>query len=153
MNESERVTCPACEREDVYLVQGRYVTHSTSMRGAATICSLSGRSPEAEAEVEPGEGLRLNPPTPEQLIEEECMLLKELLLRKNAAYGNSALDPVRIFSKASIEEQILVRLDDKLSRLARGSLAGEDVEQDIMGYLVLLRVGRKLARMTPGGRQ
>ena len=50
---------------------------------------------------------------------------------------------VRVFSRASVVEQLLVRIDDKLSRLARGSAAGEDVERDLMGYLVLLRVARK----------
>lgn len=78
------------------------------------------------------------------LIAEECYRLRDLLHQKNTAYGNSALDPVRIFSKADTEEQIRVRLDDKLSRLSRGSAAGEDVELDIMGYLILLRVARRL---------
>lgn len=73
----------------------------------------------------------------------ECLNIAELLLHKNTAYGDSALDPVRVFSKASTVEQIRVRLDDKLSRLSRGSAAGEDVEQDLMGYLVLLRIARK----------
>lgn len=77
------------------------------------------------------------------LITEECDALKALLLAKNAAYGNSALEPLRIFSKADTAEQIRVRLDDKLSRLARGSAAGEDVEQDLLGYLILLRVARR----------
>ena len=67
----------------------------------------------------------------------------DMLIEKNRAYGDSALDPVRIFSKASTIEQILVRIDDKLSRLARGSADGEDVENDLMGYLVILRVARK----------
>lgn len=82
-------------------------------------------------------------PSPATLISAECDALKALLLSKNKAYGNSALDPVRIFSKASPEEQILVRIDDKLSRLQRGAEAGEDVVQDLIGYLVLLRVCRK----------
>ena len=69
--------------------------------------------------------------------------IRQLLLAKNAAYGSSALEPVRIFSKASQREQLLVRLDDKLSRLQRGHAAGEDVIQDIMGYLVLLRIAEK----------
>lgn len=67
-----------------------------------------------------------------------CLDIAEFLIEKNAAYGDSALSPVRIFSKASAEEQILVRLDDKLSRLARGSEAGEDVLLDLVGYIVLL---------------
>lgn len=76
-------------------------------------------------------------------IVSECMGIATMLLDKNAAYGYNALDPVRIFSRSSPEEQILVRIDDKLSRLSRGSVAGEDVALDLMGYLVLLRVARK----------
>ena len=64
----------------------------------------------------------------------------DMVKAKNQAYGNSALDPVRVFSKASVEEQLLVRIDDKLSRLARGHAAGEDVVKDLLGYLVLLRI-------------
>jgi len=86
--------------------------------------------------------------TTAEMIANECDALKALLLRKNAAYGDSALDPVRIFSKADPIEQIKVRLDDKLSRLARGSSDDEDVEQDLMGYLILLRVARRKAAAT-----
>ena len=76
-------------------------------------------------------------------IEEECAALAKMLCAKSAAYGNSALDPVRIMSKASATEQLLVRIDDKLSRLARGKEAGEDVYQDLAGYLILLLVARR----------
>ena len=79
-------------------------------------------------------------------IAEECDEVKELLLEKNRAYGNSALEPVRVFSRASTTEQLRVRIDDKLSRLVRGSDAGEDVELDLIGYLVLLRVARRRER-------
>jgi hypothetical protein len=81
--------------------------------------------------------------TPAELITEECDALKAMLLEKNKAYGNSALNPLRIFSKASSVEQILVRIDDKLSRLKRGSAAGEDVIKDLLGYLILLRIAEK----------
>ncbi len=81
--------------------------------------------------------------TPTQTaIAETCDALKAMLLAKNAAYGNSALDPVRIFSRADTLEQINVRMDDKLSRIARGHAAGEDAEWDLMGYLVLKRVAK-----------
>ena len=76
-------------------------------------------------------------------IEEECDALKEMLLEKNRAYGNSALAPVRIMSKAPATEQLLVRIDDKLSRLARGEAAGEDVYLDLAGYMVLLLIARR----------
>lgn len=71
-----------------------------------------------------------------------CNGIAEMLLAKNRAYGDSATDPVRIFSKASPEEQILCRIDDKLSRIVRGSAMGEDVIDDLIGYLVLLKIVR-----------
>lgn len=77
-------------------------------------------------------------------ITEECDALKEMLLRKNRLYGGSALSPMRIASKASPVEQILVRIDDKLSRIkSEQSDEDEDVWGDILGYIVLLRIARK----------
>jgi hypothetical protein len=75
-----------------------------------------------------------------QLIIKHCDDIKEMLLAKNQAYGNAALDPVRIFSKADPAEQLRVRIDDKLSRLCRGQAAGEDVIKDLIGYLHLLQI-------------
>lgn len=73
--------------------------------------------------------------------------IKDMLLAKNKAYGNSAIDPMRVFSRAAVDEQIKTRLDDKLSRLARGSGEDtEDTEADIIGYLILLRVSRRLQK-------
>ncbi len=67
-----------------------------------------------------------------------------MLKEKNRSYGNSALDPVRIFSKATPVEQILVRLDDKLSRLKRGdNRFQEDTIIDLLGYLVLLLIAKQ----------
>lgn len=67
----------------------------------------------------------------------------DFVIEKNRAYGDSAIDPVRIFSRASNVEQLLVRIDDKLSRVARGSeMVGDDTVLDLIGYLVLLRVAQ-----------
>ena len=82
--------------------------------------------------------------TAQEMISAECREIERVLLEKNAAYGNSALQPVRIFSRADATEQIRVRIDDKLSRLARGQAAGEDVVLDLIGYLVLLRIAQRL---------
>ena len=72
-----------------------------------------------------------------------------MLVEKNRRYGDSALNPVRVFSKAGAVEQILVRIDDKLSRLARGTgEETEDVEMDLLGYLVLLRMARLREKAT-----
>lgn len=89
------------------------------------------------------------PPDPElmmvqDLIRDECDAIKHLLQVKNKSYGNAAVNPIRCFSKANPEEQINVRLDDKLSRIMRGNeFIGEDTELDLVGYLILKRVARK----------
>jgi len=78
-----------------------------------------------------------------------CDQIKELLLEKNKKYGDSALNPTRVFSKADPVEQILVRIDDKLNRVKQGAglLANdEDVVMDLIGYLILLKIA--LARNT-----
>ena len=79
----------------------------------------------------------------EMQIEKVCDEIKELLISKNRKYGNSALKPNRIFSKCSATEQLLVRIDDKLNRIMKGAglLANdEDVVNDLIGYLVLLKI-------------
>ena len=88
----------------------------------------------------------------ETLISEECDAIKTLLKAKNKKYGNSAFNPVRIFSKSSTEEQICVRIDDKLSRIAQGhgfdsptgSPTDENTVDDLIGYLILLKIKRRL---------
>lgn len=62
--------------------------------------------------------------------------IEAMLIEKNEAYGNSALDPVRVFSRADVGEQIRVRIDDKISRMVRGKAAAKD----LIGYVVLLRI-------------
>ena len=75
-----------------------------------------------------------------------CDDIKELLIHKNRKYGNSALNPNRIFSKCSATEQLLVRIDDKLNRIMKGAgllATDEDVVNDLIGYLVLLKIAFK----------
>ena len=43
--------------------------------------------------------------------------LQDLLEEKNEAYGDSALNPIRLFSKVSAAQSLQVRIDDKLSRI------------------------------------
>lgn len=72
-----------------------------------------------------------------------CDDIKELLLFKNSKYGDSAINPIRVFSKSSAYEQILVRIDDKLNRITQGDnllSEDEDVIMDLIGYLVLLKI-------------
>lgn len=80
------------------------------------------------------------------MIVRVCDEVRDLLVEKNKRYGNSATDPIRIFSRSSSEEQLRVRIDDKLSRLSRGTaLDDEDTVLDLIGYLILLRVSKELA--------
>jgi len=65
----------------------------------------------------------------------------KMLVAKNKKYGNSALKPIRVFSKSSNVEQLLVRIDDKLSRLSNQNAGeDEDVIDDLIGYLILLKI-------------
>lgn len=76
----------------------------------------------------------------EYKVHEVLTHVADMLVAKNKSYGNSALEPLRCFSKASSKEAILVRIDDKLSRIMRGQDIGEDTVMDLIGYLVLLRL-------------
>ena len=84
-----------------------------------------------------------SPPTFEQLVDEKLASIRTLLLDKNRKYGDSALNPLRVFSKASAIEQLLVRIDDKLSRIRTGTKDREDTKRDLIGYLVLLLIAEE----------
>lgn len=81
----------------------------------------------------------------QRAIAEQGLAIVAMLLEKNRAYGSSAFDPIRVFAKGlSALDQIHVRMDDKLSRLARGhAIDGEDTIYDLAGYCVLELVARK----------
>ena len=76
----------------------------------------------------------------QEKISEVCKAVEKVLLTKNKRYGNSALEPQRTFSKASAEEAILVRLDDKLSRIKNSPELRKNDIFDMIGYLTLLAV-------------
>ncbi len=67
-----------------------------------------------------------------------------LLLTKNQAYGDTANNPPKIFSKLTAKEGILARIDDKLSRIKKLGFENidrtEDTLKDLIGYLILLKV-------------
>jgi hypothetical protein len=87
----------------------------------------------------------------QQEIVETCNRICDMLIAKNAKYGNSALEPVRVFSKASTKEQLLVRIDDKLSRIKTTGLEApdEDTLNDLIGYLILLKIATKKETTNP----
>lgn len=71
--------------------------------------------------------------------------LRELLLRKNSAYGNSALEPINVFSSGNAVDSLCARIDDKLSRIKNRGLddVTEDTLVDLSGYLVLLIIAKR----------
>lgn len=77
-------------------------------------------------------------------IKSKCKSLENLLLQKNARYGNSALEPLNVFSEAGAVAGIKMRIDDKLKRIKNSGLcdATEDTLQDLAGYLVLLMIAK-----------
>lgn len=78
-------------------------------------------------------------------IARECEDIKVLLLEKNEKYGDSALTPIQVFSKLDSEEALCARIDDKMSRINNSGLNGdtEDTLNDLIGYLILLKIARK----------
>lgn len=77
-------------------------------------------------------------------IAEECEDIKGMLVAKNKAYGNSALEPTSFLSGANAVERLAVRIDDKLNRLAQGQeFPGDDTILDLIGYLILFRIARR----------
>jgi hypothetical protein len=80
----------------------------------------------------------------EDSIKKVMSQIEDMLIAKNRAYGDSALEPVRVFSKDDNIEQLYVRIDDKLSRVKRGhEYPGDDTISDLIGYLVLLLIAKE----------
>lgn len=68
----------------------------------------------------------------------------DTVVQKNLAYGNSALNPIRVFSRTDRMEQLYTRLDDKLSRVQKGhEYPGDDTIRDIIGYCTLILIARE----------
>ena len=68
--------------------------------------------------------------------------ITDLLMQKNKAYGNTALNPTNIFSKLNATEAICARLDDKIARIKNKGINDktEDTVDDLIGYLLLLKM-------------
>ena len=72
----------------------------------------------------------------------KCEQVANLLIRKNEAYGDSALNPAGIFSKLKASEALKIRLDDKLKRIQNVGVSDEteDTLMDCAGYMILLMI-------------
>jgi hypothetical protein len=81
------------------------------------------------------------PPT-QQKIHELMGAMKDLLLYKNQKYGDSAINPKKIFYKGDSTNSILIRLDDKIGRVTSNTEEKPRVNDvcDIIGYCTLLLI-------------
>ena len=68
--------------------------------------------------------------------------VRDLLIRKNIAYGDSALGGAQVFSQVPATVALSARIDDKLGRIKTSGITDEteDTVQDLCGYLVLLLI-------------
>ena len=99
-------------------------------------CNRCSLPPEPESEYE-GE----NPFIYE--LDQQLAIMRARLIEKNRKYGDAALDPIRLMSRCSPSEAILVRMDDKLSRIKnRQNDEDEDPLDDFAGYYFLLKIQR-----------
>jgi hypothetical protein len=72
-----------------------------------------------------------------------CIDIAQMLIEKNISYGDSALNPIRIFSVADSTEQLKVRIDDKLNRVKNNQgFAGDNDIDDLIGYLILYKIAK-----------
>ena len=75
-------------------------------------------------------------------INRVCNATRDLLLKKNRAYGDSALTPISIFGTGNPIVSIGARMDDKLARLKTLGVGAQTIDTlyDLHGYLTLLLI-------------
>ena len=74
------------------------------------------------------------------VFEELDTLLKnfsKFLKTKNERYGNYALESIGVFSEGNPNILLLVRIDDKLSRIKNSTDIRKNDVVDLIGYLIL----------------
>jgi len=80
--------------------------------------------------------------TTEVLARNVLLRVADMIADKNKKYGDSALSPIRIYSRLDSSNALKVRIDDKLTRIANSGLSDdtEDTLMDLIGYMALLVV-------------
>lgn len=82
-------------------------------------------------------------------IEEFFKNMNIFLQEKNTKYGDSALNPLGIFTKHLQNEpqqpvqMLLVRIDDKLNRVKNSVVLRKNDIIDLQGYLALLSIAKE----------
>jgi hypothetical protein len=66
----------------------------------------------------------------------------EFLKEKNKRYGDSVINPVKVFSKVEPENKACIRLDEKLQRIINSTELRKNDVSDTFGYLALLMIDK-----------
>lgn len=82
----------------------------------------------------------MKPPTTRDQIVKVGEGLTSLLLYKNSKYGDTALNPLNVMSKSPALEKLLIRADDKISRIKNSEVLRKNDICDLLGYLTLICV-------------
>ncbi len=71
-----------------------------------------------------------------------CNATRDLLIKKNEAYGDSALSPLAVFGNGDAIVSLGARMDDKLMRLRSLGIGVQTIDTlyDLHGYLTLLLI-------------
>ena len=78
-----------------------------------------------------------------QTVDDCLNEVKQRLITKHETYGNIE-DFTTVFSKSTAIDRLQISVDDKLNRIRnQQNDEDEDVEMDLIGYLVLLRIAKK----------
>lgn len=81
-----------------------------------------------------------HPSQTQENIEKLFINYKCFLKEKNKRYGDSAINPLNIFSKNNASTQICNRIDDKISRIKNSKILNKNDCADLFGYLALLLI-------------
>ncbi len=79
--------------------------------------------------------------TTEERIKDVLKEMHDVLIKKNADYGDSLQNPIGVFQKDKMSG-ILGRIDDKLNRIKAVGINDktEDSVADLIGYLIHLKI-------------
>lgn len=75
-------------------------------------------------------------------VKETMQFISDMLLKKHAQYGSSIFRPMTILSQSNTEEQIRMRIDDRIHKLQNMSLhdleneLGRRTIYDLTGFLI-----------------
>lgn len=129
--------CPKCIEETVALHKIRVPEKGTSEHDDSLLPQL-----EAQLYAQTMESPWGDLPPTQQKIHEIMGAMKDLLLYKNQKYGDSAINPKKIFYKGDSTNSILIRLDDKIGRVMSNTEEKPRVNDvcDIIGYCTLLLI-------------